>query len=265
MNAVSLLILSAIIVSCSTQPKDIEADRNEMSVTTLTQKKVEKIGDDQVVVLGPKGIDLDYTYFKVVYDKESRLPFYVQYTITKEDLRGNGKRRDNFHPDLSLKKHGIDPVSVSDYKKSGYDKGHMAPAGDFNRSQKAIDSTFVMTNMTPQKGSLNQQAWRYLEAKVRGWICGEKKLTIVTGPIIKPGLKKLKSGVAIPEQFFKAVFDHTPPVKSICFIYNQSDRKDVMSERAMSVDECEKKVGYELSNEYNSNTFELNDWVDDKC
>ena len=191
---------------------------------------------------GLQAVEVDHKYFKILYSPKYRLPAWVEYAVTKGDLKGPGKRRDNFHKDKILESMGIEPVGPKDYPGKQYDRGHMAPAADFKKSQEATDATFVMSNMAPQTASLNRRAWEKLEARVRTWICGEEKLTIVSGPILKDGLKKLDKGIAIPERFFKVVYDETPPLKSIAFIYLQSDDGDPYKERIADIAEIEKET-----------------------
>lgn len=194
-------------------------------------------------------VELDHGYFHVKYSKKHRVPIVVSYTVTKADLKGPGKRRDNFHKDKLLVAKGIDPVGPDDYPGHLYDRGHMAPAADFVRSQAAIDETFVMTNMAPQKAKLNRKAWNALEARVRTWICGEEKLTIYTGPILRDDLPKLEKGISVPERFFKVVFDETPPRKSIAFVYSQSDKGNPILDRRSTIDEVEKETGLKIQKE----------------
>lgn len=191
-------------------------------------------------------IRIDHKYFKVLYSKEHRLPVWVEYTVTKSDLKGPGKRRNNFHPDKKLIQMDIPPVIKKDIPGKLFDKGHMAPAADFKRSQEAMDTTFVMSNIAPQTANLNRGAWRALESRVHKWICGEEKLTIITGPILTGTLKKLDAGITIPKRFFKVVYDETPPLKSIAFVYSQEDSGDPYLERIESLDTVEKMAEVRL-------------------
>lgn len=191
-------------------------------------------------------IRIDHKYFKILYSKKHRLPVWVEYTIGKDDLKGPGKRRDNFHLDSQLKQMGIPPVAKKDIPGNLFDKGHMAPAADFKRSQDAMDTTFVMSNMTPQKANLNRHAWESLEGRVRTWICGEEKLTIISGPILTGKLEKLDAGITIPEKFFKIVYDETPPLKSIAFVYSQTDSGDPYLNRIESIATIEKMAEIHL-------------------
>ncbi|MBX3020066.1 MAG: DNA/RNA non-specific endonuclease [Bdellovibrionales bacterium] len=175
-------------------------------------------------------IPLNEKYFEVQYDPGHRMAKYVKYTVTAAQLRlRHGRRRDNFHPDRQLPEKL--QVRPKEYAKSGYDKGHLAPAADFSFSQEAIDSTFVMSNMAPQKPDLNRRAWQALEARVRRWACGESKVTVITGPIFEKEMPRLKSGLVIPPQFFKIVIDETPPRKVLAFVYNQGDRDPKLIDR----------------------------------
>ncbi len=81
-----------------------------------------------------------------------------------------------------------------------------------------------MSNVIPQKGSVNSGSWASLERKVREWACGEEKITVITGTILKKNLSKIKGNISVPQEFFKIVIDETPPKKAIAFIYNQTDK-----------------------------------------
>lgn len=194
-----------------------------------------------------QGITLEHGYFRILYSVKHRLPIWTEYTVTKEDLKGPGKRRDNFHKDVLLAKSGISPVDENDFPSKIYDRGHMAPAADFKRSQAAIDETFVMSNMAPQKPGLNRRAWEKLEAKIRKWICGEEKLTIITGPILNDTLPRLKNGITVPEKFFKIIYDETPPLKSIAFIYSQEDSGNPLLNRVVSIKKVETEASLHFS------------------
>lgn len=186
---------------------------------------------------------LDHKYFIVHYDPRFRLARYVTYTLTAEQLKKPAKkRRDKFFADPILTSLGQKAVTHKDYARSGYDRGHLAPAADFSFSQEASDATFVMSNMAPQTPNLNRDAWQRLEAKVRRWACGEEKISVITGPVLEEGLPRLPSGVPVPKQFFKIVVDETPPRKVLAFLYNQTDKGDVLNERVVPVREVEEKT-----------------------
>lgn len=191
---------------------------------------------------------LDHQYFLISYNKDHMLPNWVRYSLTAEKLKiKKAKRRNKFLPDPLLARKGWEPVLGGDYKKSGYDRGHMAPSEDFVWDQSVNNATFYMTNIAPQLGSLNRGPWKVLEEKVRRWACFEENITVITGPLLEANLPKIKSKISIPKKFFKVIVDETPPKKSIGFIFNQTDKSgtDIKS-RAVSVAEIEKSLGYSL-------------------
>lgn len=187
----------------------------------------------------PNELMLDHKYFVIAYDKEHSIAKWVKYTLTKDELNGPGKRPSRFRADPYLQKLGIKAIKHEDYTNTGYARGHLAPAEDFSRSQEAIESTFVMSNAIPQKGSVNSGAWAQLERKVRSWACGEESITVITGPVIEDGLNSLESGVLIPNRYFKIIIDNTPPQKQIGFIYYQDKKGQNILDNVWSVKEIE--------------------------
>lgn len=252
------LLLLLISTACQTTPSSTENSRSIQSLEeeeSITYKK-----KDSTVLL-------DHKYFTVLYDKDHRLAKWVQYRLTKENLQENkGERVNRFRPDPLLEKMRIDAVKKADIVGKEYDKGHLAPADDFKRSQEALDETFVMSNIAPQRPELNQSAWRSLEVLVQKWGCGEEDITIITGPILKNGLPKLAAGISIPDRFFKAVYAKN---KSICFVYSQKDDRRVSPEdRVMSVNECEKEIGFDIGPESAQNIeskYDLKAWKQATC
>lgn len=136
-----------------------------------------------------KEIILEHKYFTIKYNKAHRLANWVKYTLRKEDLNGPGLRLKKFKPDPILKNRNIQPVVHDDYTKTGYSRGHLVPAEDFSKSQEAIESTFIMSNVIPQNASINSGSWAQLEKQVRIWACGEERITVISGPILNPDLR----------------------------------------------------------------------------
>lgn len=75
------------------------------------------------------------------------------------EVAGTYPRDENFRGDDNV----VGSAEQWDYSYSGYDRGHMAPAGDMKWSKKAMDESFFMTNMCPQAKTLNTGAWKRLE------------------------------------------------------------------------------------------------------
>jgi endonuclease G len=247
------LILFLLLTACSTQ-----------KITNSDIKKSASFSESLI----------DHKYFKISYDQNRRLARYVIYQMSAEQLSHKvASREDKFIADPLLKSRNIPYVLPSEYVRSGYDRGHLAPSADFTWSQEANDMTFVMSNMAPQSKNLNRDAWRRLEDKVRKWACGEKLVTVITGPVLVDNLPRLPSGLEIPQEFFKVVIDETPPVKVVAFLYHQTDKGDVLEERMIPLNSIEKMTGMAFNKEFPQimkdeklrRPASLNEWKEADC
>lgn len=134
-------------------------------------------------------------------------PDWVIERLTKARLVGPAQRKDNFRPDPLV----AGSPTAQDYSKTGYDRGHQAPAGDAKFSQPAMDDSFYMSNMSPQVGiGFNRGQWKILEETVRAWvICGgHDDVVVMTGPIY--GASTTRVGprrLLVPEAYYKIVYD----------------------------------------------------------
>ena len=144
-------------------------------------------------------------YF-VGYDAQAKLPRYVTYTLTPQAALGCVARTNAFVADQSVPGGAV----PADYAGTGYDKGHMAPDGDLSWDQQVEYESFLMTNMSPQAGSLNRGIWKLLETSVRGWAVQRNQIyTIYVGGIYDGSDKKIGNGVVVPHGFYKIVVNHS--------------------------------------------------------
>jgi endonuclease G len=155
-------------------------------------------------------------------------PVWVAEHITAKDIAG-GAERGGFAPDPLLERG--DRAELADYRGTGWDRGHQAPAGNHSASQKRMDETFFLSNMCPQQPAFNRQFWRGLEMLTRTWVNERGEAYEVTGPIfttektITPKFKVDTIGdneVAIPKAFYKIIVAPTErgssEFESIAFI-----------------------------------------------
>ncbi|MBE7213004.1 MAG: DNA/RNA non-specific endonuclease [Gluconacetobacter diazotrophicus] len=115
-------------------------------------------------------------------------------------------RQGEFHPDDRLP--DGDRGELEDYRRSGYDRGHMAPSGDMP-DETAQGQSFSLANMVPQRGALNRGVWAGIEMAVRELATKEGELFLVTGPAFK-GSRLATIGpdaVLVPTSTWKAVYD----------------------------------------------------------
>jgi endonuclease G, mitochondrial len=155
-------------------------------------------------------------YFALSYNNSKGTPNWVSWRLTFEDF-GSAKRMP-FYPDETLPR-GFNVVVPQDYTNAGFDRGHMCPHSDRDRTEAMSHATFVMTNIIPQTAAVNQRAWRQLEMYCRMLVEHEnRELYIVCGPAghggrgrngFKTALPRGK--VTVPGECWKVILvsDHT--------------------------------------------------------
>jgi endonuclease G len=125
--------------------------------------------------------------YVVSYNNSKGTPNWTSWQLNKSWL-GRTRRGNPFAPDTSLPS-GFFVVRPTDYRGSGFDRGHMCPAADRSVSATDMDSTFLMTNMVPQAPNLNRKTWEKLEEYARSQARErEVDLYITAGPAGKGGV-----------------------------------------------------------------------------
>jgi endonuclease G len=163
----------------------------------------------------------------------------VAYEITKQEVEGIEPRSDNFMPDPEVSH--SETATTNDYKNSGWDRGHMAPAADMKWSRQAMKESFYLSNICPQNRNLNAGIWKDLEEQVRRLATQKGYLYVVCGPIVSEQPKTIGyNKVVIPDAFFKVLLQSANGNWSaIAFMFaNESGRKP-LSTYAMSVEDMQ--------------------------
>lgn len=143
--------------------------------------------------------------FNVMYSGVSKTPLWVAEHLYPARLSQKIKREDSFHEELKVSSQHR--ALLSDYRGSGYDRGHMAPNGDMSTKSSQADS-FSLANMVPQAPKNNQQVWRELEEATRAIVTKQKQdVYVVTGPVFaSKKLKTIGKGVLVPTAVYKAIY-----------------------------------------------------------
>ena len=173
------------------------------------------------------------------YNYDYKVSEWVSYRMTAQSAQGSVARKDAFAEDKEI------PVAyratLSDYKGSGYDRGHQAPAADMKSTKTTMQQSFLLSNMTPQFGKLNQRAWKVLEDKVNKWAISRKDVQVITGPIFTGSEESIGQGVTIPSAYYKIVMDPAK-LQAIAFIMPQEDiPTDKIANYRVSVREVEEQ------------------------
>lgn len=147
---------------------------------------------------------IHHTGYTVSYNGQRRLPNWVAYELTPEETAGAAARQNRFVPDPEVPPH--ETATTDDYKHSGYDRGHMAPAGDMKWSEQAMRESFYLSNICPQHPALNRGIWKQLEELVRKRAATRGSVYVVCGPFAAEDAPRIgRQGVAVPHGFFKAL------------------------------------------------------------
>lgn len=180
------------------------------------------------------------------YNKTTKLPNWVAWHLTADRTTGPAKRSGvDFQADMDVP---APRAEDSDYYGSGYDRGHMCPAADNKYSEKAMEESFLFTNMCPQNGNLNRGDWNEMEQACRRWAKEYGGVYIVCGPILYKGKHKTigKNKVVVPEAFFKVVLRTGPDAKAIGFIYKNEEGNRPKGDYVNTVDQVERITGIDF-------------------
>lgn len=191
---------------------------------------------------------LENNGFTVGYSELRRNPLWVAYHARPIHRRRAYRRPDDFRADERT----LARVSPRDYTRSGYQRGHLAPSWLIAQAygRKAQLETFLMSNITPQKSGLNQKLWQRLEEieadRFARWHGG---VWVITGPVFGAHVRRLRSGVEIPDAFYRIYVDEIEdgPPQVLTFIVPQTVRgEEPLDDYLSTVDEIEARTGLDF-------------------
>lgn len=152
-----------------------------------------------------EGEIIHHRFYSLAYNEDTEQAHWVYYHLDRSFPTSQVKRRDNFRPDPLV---STISAQLSDYKASGYDRGHLVPAGDMTFSKSAMSETFYMSNMAPQLGSFNRGIWKNLETLIRSWALSGQNLIVIAGGVFQSMDSTIgPNRVVIPTGFYKIVYD----------------------------------------------------------
>lgn len=185
---------------------------------------------------------VEHSRYTLSYLEEHEQAEWVYYKLNRSLLRGNVERSNNFRVDFSI---STGSASLNDYKGTGYDRGHLAPAGDMKDSFKSMSESFLLSNVSPQEPSFNRGGWKRLESLVRSW-AEKDELYIITAGVLKESLSKIgANGVSVPKYFFKIIYVPSSS-KMIGFLMPNAKINLDLRYYARSVDEIEMLTGIDF-------------------
>lgn len=207
--------------------------------------------------------------YTVSYNSKWRIPNWVAYELTAEEVAGTEPRGDDFLPDPKI----YQGPTTDDYKNSGYDRGHMAPAADMKWSKEAMKESFYMSNICPQNKNLNKGDWKDLEEHVRSMATKYDHIYVTCGPIVSENPQTIGQyshiyRIAVPDAFYKVILRQKDESWSaIGFVMPNKAGHKALSKYAASIDDIEKLTDIDFFvalpdsvEESIEATYNLKDW-----
>ena len=208
--------------------------------------------------------------YTVSYNPDLCIPNWVAWELNKEKLVERESRNSKFMPNPKLPEDKA--VTTKEYTGSGWDRGHMCPAGDNKYHWRAMNESFYMTNICPQNHNLNRGDWKELEEACRRWAEVEP-VYIVCGPINyrtpKYGYIGKTFKIRVPDAFFKVVLTgmQSGKPRAIGFIYKNEAGNNKRDKYVNSVDEVERIASMDFFSalpddveRYVESEYNLSDW-----
>jgi len=195
--------------------------------------------------INPNDIIVNHYAYTLNYNEEHEQAERVAYYLTKDRVYGTMKRTNDFRPDSKVK---TGSATLADYKGSGYDRGHLAPAADMKWLATAMSESFYMSNMSPQRPGFNRGIWKRLEQLVRSWAIECEQIYIVTGPVLKGSFKSIGlNQISVPECYYKVVLNYKKPeLKGIGLILANTSSKKPLRNYAVTIDYIESITGIDF-------------------
>ena len=195
--------------------------------------------------LKPLGLYNDvvsHSYYTLSYSEEHEQAEWVYYTLNSNQLNSAVERTDNFRPDPKVR---TSSAQLYDYKGSGYDRGHLAPAADMKYNSSSMSESFFMSNMSPQSASFNRGIWRKIEKQFRDWSYKYGELVIITGPVLKGenygsiGYNK----VTIPTWYYKVAIDPSNYDRNLAILIENKGSSASIKSFVVTIDYLEEFSG----------------------
>ncbi len=196
--------------------------------------------------VGKKCELVNHNFYSLCYDEDHEQADWTIYDLKVPMLNPLVDRTDDFREDPYVSTYSASP---SDYKYSGYDRGHLVPAGSMRFSLQAMSESFFMSNMSPQDPALNRGTWKSMEEQVRTWCKKHGDLVVISGPVLRPSLPQIKNVVSIPEYYFKIVYRKAQAKKKaamLAFYIANKKNSGAISSYVVSIDEVEKATGLDF-------------------
>lgn len=188
---------------------------------------------------------ITHTAYTLSYSEPNEQASWVAYQLTAAETHKSFNRSDKFVPDPLVSTGSADDA---DYRASGYDRGHLAPAADMSWSATSMQESFYYSNMSPQAPSFNRGIWKNLEVQVRSWAIEYDSIYVVTGPVLTKGLPTIgPDHVSVPSLYYKVILRHSPTgYAGIAFLMPNAGSSASIAHFSVPIDSVEALTGIDF-------------------
>jgi endonuclease G len=196
----------------------------------------------------PKGSDQEvvkHTWYSLSYSEKDEQAEWVFYLLKPSMITGAAERDDKFRSDPRVPSGS---ATLTDYKGSGYDRGHLCPAADMSFSAEAMSETFFLSNMSPQEPGFNRGIWKQLEEQVRKWAVSADSLYVVTGGVLtRPKGAIGPSRVTVPGFYYKVILDPSQNnPRMLAFLMPNAKSSEPLAVFTVTADSVESLTGIDF-------------------
>ncbi|MBW1657206.1 DNA/RNA non-specific endonuclease [Flavobacterium quisquiliarum] len=242
----SLISLCVILVSCKKEVVGKESVSNSEAISFKgNSTSTDSLYTAVYLPTSTTKQIVKHQYYTLSYNEKFEQAEWVAYELKAAYLKNNDFKRPYFIEDPKVTTGSAD---WRNYKNSGYDKGHLCPAGDMEFSKNAYNDTFYTSNISPQKKEFNSGIWNRLEQKTRYWAEKYNDIYVVTGGIPKDSDKKIGTEkVAVPKYFYKIIVAKSGNEhKTIAFLVPNEKSDKSIYDFVVPIETLEKMTGIDF-------------------
>lgn len=188
---------------------------------------------------------VNHEFYTLSYSEPHEQAEWVAYELKKSHLTNDDRKRPYFieDPEVSTKS-----ADWRNYRGSGYDRGHLCPAGDRRFSEQAYNETFYTSNISPQDREFNAGVWNRLEQQVRYWCKKYGDLVVITGGVLEDGLEEIgEEDVDVPRAFYKIVLrKEGEEVKALAFLMDARESQAPLDTFLVPIATLEARTGLDF-------------------
>ncbi|UNZ00172.1 DNA/RNA non-specific endonuclease [Zhouia spongiae] len=229
----------------NTNNKDMVSEEEEVSTNLSLARYLPR---------STTGVIVNHEYYTLSYNEMHEQAEWVAYELKKEHLTYDDRKRPYFNQDPKVETGSAD---WRNYKNSGYDRGHLCPAGDRRFSVAAYNQTFLTSNVSPQEHHFNSGLWNRLEQQARYWAKKHNGIFIITGGVLNGKLVTIgEEKVSVPDYFYKIIIDERDgDIRTAAFLVPHKESKASLETFRVSIDSIEAVTGVDF-------LYKLNDQLE---